>query len=233
MFPCGHTAQETARSSHADQGKGRTGTFVTSITLQTLFYLQWNLAANEHKFASHVLCVLPSVELTQHVSIHTSVHKHTHTHSWLQLQTTSKENAGVQKNVVSLITRNRITVCKCVYMYLLHSEILVVNIYVLPSSHLSHMHTHIHTHTHTHPHTHTPTHATHTYTHLSSKSWVSMAKESAQKLSLEVSVPFVTETGEGRRRGRGGEGKGLHAVLVTLECQLNQFSSSFDRKSTW
>ena len=102
------------------------------------------------------LCVLPSVELTQHMSQYT--HLCTHTLDYIQLQTTSKENAGVQKNVVSLITRNRITVCKSVYIhvptnvmfvYLLHSEILVVNIYVLPSSHLSHMHTSTHTHTHT------------------------------------------------------------------------------------
>lgn len=42
IFPCAHnTAQEATRSSHADQGKGRIGTFVTTflirkLTLQTL-----------------------------------------------------------------------------------------------------------------------------------------------------------------------------------------------------
>ena len=116
--------------------------------------------------------------------IHTSVHECTHTHTCLQLQTTSKENAGVQKNVVSLITRNRITVCKCVYMYLLHSEIWLSTFvhFLLPPF----------THTHTH------------YMHLSSKSWVSTAKGSAQKLSLEVSVPFVTVRLRKSGGGRGG-----------------------------
>ena len=172
-----------------------------------------------------------------------SQYTHLCTHTLgLQLQTTSKENAGVQKNVVSLITRNRITVCKSVYIhvptlrnvmfvYLLHSEILVVNICtsLLPPF------------THTHPHTlhtHTCTHATHTtrythytrYTHTHAHTLHTLHAPFQQKLGIygkgkcsetvtrsKCSVCYC-ETGE-----EGGE-EGLHAVLVTLGCQLNQFS---------
>ena len=140
--------------------------------------------------------------MSQCIPLYTHLYINMHTHTHLQLQTTSKENAG--KNVVSLITRNRITVCKCVYIALRN---LVVNV-------CAHTPTHAHTHTHTH------------ILHLSSKSWVSMAKGSAQKLSLEVSVCMLLwDWG----RGEGG----LHAVLVTLGCHWINFSSSFDRKGTW
>ena len=141
-----------------------------------------------------VLCVLLPVRL--HLSMHTlssCTHiLYTHlVHMPLQLQTTSKENAGAQKNVMSLITRNRITVyfteitwlvsltlCNSKCAWKVGSAKRVVGpkpdspttcyghdlcTSLPPHAHTHYTHLHTHTHTCAHMHTHTCTH-THTHT---------------------------------------------------------------------
>ena len=137
---------------------------MTYLAKSCMFYLRWNWH-NTH-LSMHIHSPL----------VHTCL---------LQLQTTSKENAGAQKNVMSLITRNRITVCfeylsgdnmTCSYHFwhcVIQSAHVglqrvvgpkpeqpdhhdsVVKICVLFFPHLSHARTHARTHTHTHTHTHT------------------------------------------------------------------------------
>ena len=202
-----HTAQEAARSSHADQGKRRTGTFVTTFLIRKLTLQTLKLPTNDVQslvcstFSETTSLNAYTLLLYTHL-VHTScthilythlVHTlYTHlVHTPLQLQTTSKENAGAQKNVMSLITRNRITVyfteitwlvsltlCNSKCAWKVGSAKRVVGpkpdspttcyghdlcTSLPPHAHTHYTHLHTHTHTCAHMHTHTCTH-THTHT---------------------------------------------------------------------
>lgn len=166
---------------------------------------------------------------TTHVSIHTSVH----THSWLHTAPDDQQGEcwGTEECCFAHYKESHHGMQECLHTCTYKCDVCVPTALrnfgcqhlctsLLPP--FTHAHTQMHTSTHTHTH----------YTHLSSKSWVSMAKESAQKLSLEVSVPFVTvrlrKGGEGR--GRGGTACSACDIRVLTE---SIFSSSFDRKGTW